>query len=73
MKTATYTLTIEFVNGNTLMQSNITQSAAYGILSIWQKKAWYRVIPQEGGREKIEYVKRWKIDSGWQAIQNNRE
>ena len=68
MKKATYTLTMEFDNGDKLRVGNITQTKAYAILAKWEARYWFSSLTTEDGRDLSKYVSRWKIDSGWQKI-----
>jgi hypothetical protein len=57
MKKATYTLHIEYTNGDKSMRGGLTQTDCYRILAKHRDNGWY------AGHEAIIS---WKIDSGWQ-------
>ncbi len=68
MKKATYTLVIEFDNGDKLRVGGITQTKAYGILKKWEDRFWFSSLTANDGTDLSKYVVRWKLDTGWQEI-----
>ena len=54
MKKATYTLTIEYANGDESMLGGLTHTGCYRILDSYEREGFA--------------IKRWKISSGWQYV-----
>ena len=67
MKKATYRLTLEFDNGDKLSYGNLTQTKAYDTRKKWEARGWYQTLDLKT-EELTRYLTRWKLDSGWQEI-----
>jgi hypothetical protein len=57
MKKATYTLTIEYTNGDKSMRGGLTQTDCYRILGKYRDNGWIMGD---------HLIKGWMISSGWQ-------
>jgi len=62
MKKATYTLILEFENGDAIRYGGLTQTQCYEKLNQREEWGWHD-IPSD------LYIKRWKIETQWQDLQ----
>lgn len=63
MKKTTYTLTVEYNNGDALSRGGLTQTKCYQILKRHEDNYW--MLSQGVGTGLGLAIVRWKIESGW--------